>query len=541
MENQLKGSQTFNFVKRICLSKKCIPLYIILTLLFVRLNIFFVPNLFSAGSDLFVTNDIPVLLAIFTLIAFLILISIITPFWLKKRKTEAVDEDEPQPSGGVKIFSLWVPFGFYIIAQMIVLGFCENRSSFLNISFIVILLSGIVIGGLIFVWITICAGIYFVARSVGWYFIGFLALNFAPVIISWGCYEVYNINSLIPHKIWNPLNFNLFAASGFVLTRPIIAFLALGVFVGVFAYMLPRLRKRNIISLAATSSVYKILVIFLISLSASFLMAKPFMLKYQISLKYILCFLVVALLVSIVFGYFTFRKNKPISRIVITVLAVGVSCALILGAIPYNAQREAYILPDKEDIESVKLYLDSIEEFEVDKHFEDCIDLHRTLLELFEDGYLPDETEYPYKEPECIADLWEDANFNYKLKDGKSFYREYRDLKDSAFDEFYIRLMKSDMYAYSLQKTEMNNPQMRYYSDGEGKWCELPESCVEELLKTYCDELKMADKSAFYEAYEGIRLIGVYNSLDRIIYIPISFTDTRNLAITYINQYAVKY
>ena len=160
---------------------------------------------------------------------------------------------------------------------------------------------------------------------------------------------------------------------------------------------------------------------------------------------------------------------------------------------------------------------------------------------MFEDGYLPDETEHPYKEPECIADLWEDANFHYKLKDGKSFHREYRDLKDSAFDEFYIRLMKSDMYAYSLKKTKLDNPQMHYYyGDPDGKWCELPESCVEELLKTYCDELKKADKSAFYEGYETIRLTGVYD-LSRVLYIPLSFTDTRNLAITYINQYTARY
>ena len=154
---------------------------------------------------------------------------------------------------------------------------------------------------------------------------------------------------------------------------------------------------------------------------------------------------------------------------------------------------------------------------------------------------MPNETEYPYEAPKCIADLWENANFRYKLKDGKSFYREYRDLKDSAFDEFYIRLMKSDMYAYSLKSTKLDNPQMRYYyGDPDGKWCELPESCIEELLKTYCDELKKADKSAFYEGYETIVFNGVYD-LRRVIYIPLSFTDTRNLAITYINQYAAQY
>ncbi len=539
--NKLKSHQIFDSVKRICLSKKRIPFYIILTMLFVILNIFSVPSLFSSGNDLFDANDTPIVLIAFTLIGFLILISILTPSCLKKKSTEMMDEDEPQPSVWDKIFSLWIPFCFYVIVQMIVLGFCEKISPYFNISFIVILFNGIALCGLIFVWITICAVLYFVARSVRWYFIGFLVLNFAPIIISQGCYEIYNVSSLVPHKTWNPLNFNLFIVSvATVFNFSTVFLLVTGVIIGIFVYLCHRKKNLKKLGLTTFSIIYKILVIFLISLSAAFLLSSLFAGESQISLNYILCFLVVALSVSIVFGYFTFRRNKPISRIIITSLAVIVSCALILGVIPSSVQKEAYILPDIEDIESVELFLDSIEEFEVDKYFEDCIELHKILLGLFEDGYLPDKTEYPYKEPECIADMWENANFYYKLKDGKSFYREYRDLKDSAFDEFYIRLMKSDMYAYSLKKTKLDNPQMRYYGDPDGKWCELPESCVEELLKTYCDELKKADKSAFYEGYETIRLTGVYDFRDRIIYIPLSFTATRNLATQYLNMYLAR-
>lgn len=539
----MKNYKSFSSVKRICFSKKCVAFYIVLGLLFVILNLFSIPSLFSSGNDLFDANDTPIILIVFTLIGFLILISILTPSWLKKKSTQTIDEDEPQPSVWDKIFSLWIPFCCYIIAQMIVLGFCVKISPYFNMSFIVILFNAIALCGLIFVWITICAVLYFVARSICWYFIGFLVLNFTPIIISQGCYEIYNVSSLIPHKTWNPLSFNLFVVSAATLFNYSTIFLLVtGVIIGVFVYLQHRKKNLRILGLTTFSIIYKILVILLVSLSAAFLLSRLFMGESQISFNYILCFLVVALSVSIVFGYFAFRRNKPISRIIITSLAVVVSCALILGAIPYSVQKEAYILPDIEDIESVELFLDSIEEFEVEKYLDDCIELHKILLELFEDGYLPDETEYPYNEPECIADLWEDANFRYKLKDGKSFYREYRDLKDSAFDEFYIRLMKSDMYAYSLKKTKLDNPQMRYYyGNPDGKWCELPESCVEELLKTYCDELKKADKSAFYEEYETIRLTGVYDFRDRIIYIPLSFTDTRNLAITYINQYAAQY
>ena len=544
MKNKSKSHQIFDSVKRISLSKNRVPFYIVLGLLFVILNLFSIPSLFSSGNDLFEANDTLIILIAFTLIAFLILISIMMPYWLKKKSTEMINEDELQPSVWEKTFSIWIPFCFYIIAQMIVLGFCEKISPYFNTSFIVILFNGIALCGLIFVWITICAVLYFVARSVHWYFIGFLVLNFAPIIISQGCYEIYNVSSLIPHKTWNPLSFNLFFVSAATVFNYSAVFLLItGVIIGVFVYLCHRKINLEALRLATFSIIFKILVIFLIALSTAFLITNLFIEEAKISLSYILCFLVVALSVSIVFGYFTFRRNKPISRIIITSFAVVVSCALILGAIPSSVQKEAYILPDKEEIESVKIFLDSIEEFEVDKHFDDCIELHTILLELFEDGYLPDETEYPYKEPKCIADLWEDANFCYKLKDGKSFYREYRDLKDSAFDEFYIQLMKSDMYAYSLQITEMTNPQMRYFSLGDdmGKWCELPERCIEELLKTYCAEMKKADKAAFYEDYETIRLTGVYDYRDRVIYIPLSFTDTRNLATQYLNTYAVKY
>ena len=545
MKNKLvseSNHKTVNFIESLCLSKRRVPFYILLGLLFVILNLFSVPSLFSSGNDLFDADDTPIILIAFTLIAFLILISIITPYWFKKESIEKMVEDELQPSVWDKIFSLWIPFCCYIIAQMIVLGFCEKISPYFNTSFIVILFNAIALCGLIFVWITICAVLYFVARSICWYFIGFLVLNFAPIIISQGCYEIYNVSSLVLHKTWNPLSFNLFVVSAATLFNYSTIFLLVtGVIIGVFMYLQHRKKNPRILGLTTFSIICKILVILLVSLSATFLLSSLFIGEAQISLNYILCFLVVALSVSMVFGYFTFRRNKPISRIIITSLAVITSCVLILGAIPSSVQKETYILPDIEDIESVEL-LDSIEEFEVDKHFDDCVYLHKILLELFEKGHLPDETEHPYEAPKCIADLWENANFNYKLKDGKSFYREYRDLKDSAFDEFYIRLMKSDMYAYSLKKTKLDNPQMHYYyGDPDGKWCELPESCVEELLNTYCGELKEADKSAFYEGYETIRLTGVYDFRDRIIYIPLSFTDTRNLAITYINQYAAQY
>ena len=59
---------------------------------------------------------------------------------------------------------------------------------------------------------------------------------------------------------------------------------------------------------------------------------------------------------------------------------------------------------------------------------------------------------------------------------------------------------------------------------------------MEELINTYCDELKNADESAFYEEFEIIEIDGVYE-LSRRIYVPLSFTDTRNLVEEYLNTY----
>ena len=222
----------------------------------------------------------------------------------------------------------------------------------------------------------------------------------------------------------------------------------------------------------------------------------------------------------------------------LTALSIVISCTLVLGGIPAKARYDAYILPDAEEIESVYFFLDSIESFETEEDFENCIELHETLLNLFREGYLPDKQSQPYKEPECLADLWDVIHFGYKLKDGSYSSRYYSHLSDRAFDAFYIEFLKSDTYLHSLQKIEPDNPAIRYFYSGSvyGRWCELPEECMEELINTYCNELKNADKSAFYEEFEIIEFEGVYE-LDRRIYVPLSFTDTRNLAEEYLNTY----
>jgi len=526
-----KDYKSTEVIKRLCLSKGRRPFYILLLTLFAILNMLFIPTLFTARTGLFDENDVCAIFILFALVGILILLVIMPPFYLKKRNVEE-GASEPKASAWLKILSLWISECVYVIAQMLVFVVCSVLSPVFDLAFIVALLVAIAVCLLLFIWTIICAGLYLVARSTQWYFIGFFTLSIAPIVISQGCYEIYNLSPLLLYAEWNPLNFNIFAVVIALFGYPVALLLALAI-IGVLVYICHRVKIHRKINRSALLVAYKMILIFLISLSGGFLVAKKFIGDYQISLQYILAFLMTVFVVATGLVCLNFRKEKLLVRGGIIFVALAVSSALVLGVIPAKAQKEAYILPDIEDIESVELFLDSIEEFEVDKYFEDCIELHKILLELFEDGYLPDKTEQPYTEPECIADMWEDINFRYKLKNGKGFSREYRDLKDPAFDEFYIELLQSDMYAYSLQKTEMNNPRMQIF----GKWCELPESCIEELLKTYCDELKKADKSAFYEGYGTIRLTDVYDYRDRIIYIPLSFTKTRELAESYINLY----
>ena len=543
MKNKLKIHQTLDSVKYICLSKDRKYFYGILLFLFIVSNVIFVLGINAPSNNVFTSDDMPHLVILLMLLGFSVCIFVMTPFCLKKEYIQTNGDEEAQPSVLVKILSLWVPFCVHLIAQMLVFEICYMLSLGFDISFIFLLLTSAALCVLIFVWIIFCACLYMVTKSIHWYTIGLSALNIAPMVISRGCYEIYNSNSLLPHKSVNPLEFNPFLLSlSAALARPWMFILISVVIIGVCACFLSRSEKRPETNSNALSTAYKIVVIFLISLSGAFLLANRFVGEGRIESNYNICFLGVALSAAILLACFTFRSKRLLLRTGITVFAVAVSSVFILGFIPARVQNDAYILPDEEEIENVELFLDSLVHFKADKYFEDCIVLHEMLLDLFEEGYLPDETEQPYEKPKCIADLWDDIDFRYKLKNGEAFYREYRGLRDSAFDEFYINFLKSDMYAYSLQKTKMDNPAMRYYPYGNvgGKWCELPESCVEELLKTYCDELKKADKSAFYEKYETISFTGVYDFSDMWLYIPLSFTNTRNLAEQYWDMYKVK-
>ncbi len=538
MENKPKIYQAFNSLIRRSFSLYRIPLYIILSLLFFISNLFFVPFLFARGNNYINADGLYIIFIGLSLTGVFILLSVMTPLCLMKINTGESDGAVNRVSAQFKMLALWIPFCLYVIAQMLVFAICSLISPEFNIPLTSILLTCAALCVLVFIWIIICSCLYFAAKSVIWYFAGFLALNFAPIIISWGCHGVYYVSSFEPYNDWNPLDHNLFIVLGASIQRPWIFLAVASVIIGLFVFSWCLKKKCSETSLSAVSSVYKITVILAISLSVGFVLSRPFMTINKMSLLYVFCFSVIVLSVAASFAFLAFRKNKLKLRMGLTVLPIVVSCALILGGIPAKARYDAYILPDAEEIESVYFFLDSIESFETEEDFENCIELHKILLNLFKEGNLPDKQSQPYEEPECLADLWKVVLFNYKLKDGTYLSREYRHLVDPAFDSFYIEFLKSDTYLHSLQKTEPDNPGIRYFYSGNvyGMWCELSEDCMEELINTYCDELKNADESAFYEEFEVIELDGVYE-LSRRIYVPLSFTNTRNLVKEYLNTY----
>ncbi len=535
MENNLIS---FNSIKSLCFSKKFKTFHIVLAVCLALLNATLVRGLFSEGSEYMNSDGIYTIIILTLLMVVLVFLAIMIPYVLKK-DVEA-DEDNLKTGTGNKILSIWFASVLYVIAQTGLFLVCDVLSNEFNRSFVDQLLVSFTLCVIVFVWVMICSCIYILAQSVRWYFIGFITLNFAPIIIAQGCYDVYNCNPLVNHANYNPLTFNLFVMSGAALINSIVMLLVVAVIAVVIAILKHKVKKLFHINFDKVSVVYKSVIVFLVSLACGFLISHLGNSSVKITLGFVLSFVIVSLIAAVVFTYLSFRNNKPILHTCINAGTVVVSAALILTLIPARTQKAAYTLPDTQDIESVEIFLDSIETFEIDKHVDECLELHGDLLELFKD-HLPDEVDEPYVEPKCVAEMWDNVRITYKLKNGKWFNREYGYLNDPAFDEFYIKLLQSDLYAFSLQNTQMKKPSMRYYGNTNG-YCELPESSVKELLSTYCEELQNADTSAFYEDYETIRFndIDPDEYTDRIIYIPYSFIKTRDLAKTYIDMYSIK-
>ncbi len=522
-------------IRDLCFSKEHVFVNWSMIVLLGFLNVILLPLLFQTDIY-FKANDMYEIFIVLVLLGVFLLLCGMT-YVCFHQKHELIDEAKPIMSAWLKSLSLCLHICVFVIVQTLIFAVCSLLSPHFDVPLAQVLLDGIETIGTVFVWSVICLCLYILSGNSSWYFWGLIAFNFSPSIIGMGCYEIYNINPMLPYKDCNSLKFNIFVMSGALCSHFIYMALALGILIILICTILFVEKSKRTIELSIPSSIYKLIVIFLLSVAPAVAISILFRGEEQVLLISAILFFIVALSVALVVTYLMFKRKKPFLHMCSLFVAVTVSAALMFGAIPLVGKKSTYHLPEKEEIQSVEIYLDSLERFEIDGYLEECIELHELLLEIFKEGHSSGKMSQEYKEPECIAELWNKVSFNYKLSNGKSLYRYYENLNDPAFDEFYIDFMKSELYISSLQKTNMDFPSMRYYYGEEDRYCELSESSVRELLNTYCDELRAADTSAFYEEYRSVKLNGVYEYYDGILYIPMSFTKTLSLVAGYIEEY----
>jgi len=522
--------------------KPCILRSLWITAVFSVLNVLHCPGFFKEPSDLFDANGhFPLVLGLMMILV-LILLAVLTPISFRKETGEEEDLSAPEIPTWVKFFSILLPLFLNMTVQMLLFGVYNLFSVHFSVSFGAMLLTWLLLCGLIFAWTVFLVFLKLSAGSVFWYYVGFLTVCFAPMFITDACYKFYNANVLLPYADWNPLAFNPFiAVLGAFGSWYLLLFAGVFVFLLIIAIRWMDAKNRLPSGTPTVHTVYHIAVIFLLSLSAGFLAAGVIAGKDILSFGYGFVFVFVTLIASLLMTFFDSKKSKKAFFRIAPTLCFPLLCSvLIVLGIPAFAENRAYVLPEKETVASVGIRLNHGETIEKKENFDEILSLHGKLLGLFEKGILPETSSSSYEEAKCQADLWEDFSITYTLKNGTRVYREYRDLKDPAFDNFFIELVQSETYRSALQRMSVTNPDMRYlYRGGLDVWCELPEDAVRNLVRTYCEELGKAERSVFYEPYDRIRLSGISGTDARELYVPTSFAETKKLAKSYLDRYAV--
>lgn len=438
-----------------------------------------------------------------------------------------------------KILSVWVPLSFYTLIQMVIMAVCNLLSPYFDLPIYNIGFDALSLVALLLFWTAICVIVYSIGQTLGWYSLGMLAINIAPCVIVFTCYNIYNSNVLIVGQAENALSFNIFIITGAVAAaRPLIFFLSFCLAFSVFVLLHKKAKRFLKTALEKLLTPYKMAVIFVLSVTAGSLAGLLFTYG-KVTSVYMVIFGVCAVALAVLWTYYVFRKNKPLIK---TLVAFGVTVTVLsvaLFGIPAKSQKDANFLPDYNELEGVSIFLDSIERFDSSEQLQQCVELHGDLLHLL-DVNPPKECGIPHDDSGYLVERWDDFAITYNFKNGEQIYRSYRDLCEPVYEDFYIQLLQSDFYLNSLKQTEFDNPQMRYFAfggDEMGDWCELPSESVNNLINTYCEELKTAERASFYEVCEEIVLTGVYGASDRVIYIPPSFTKTRELAREYTETY----
>ena len=499
------------------------PMFILLGLL----NLWALPYVL----DTYETEVAYLTFALFIMAGGLVVLSCITPICMTQKNTPA-DEAKPFMSAWMKTLSMWVSVSLCVIVQTLILVVLAIiNPQWWDAPF---LLAGLGIIGLFLLWSIMYSLLYVLAGGTGWYFVGAFAINFSTMIIGNSCYEIYNLNPLLRSVDSIPLRFNVFIMTlGFVeaplVAIAVVAVVALSIFAVLFAE-----KKDRRINLSGISLVYKLFCLLLIAISAGFWASSLVSGENLLSSGHIVAFLSFGITTALAITYLGFRKRKPILPMCMISVAVCVSCLLAFFGIPAMTEKKAYSLPKEKEIVSASISIASLEEIETDEHFAEYLALHQELFELFKEGNLPSTRYLPNEDTKCIANIWEDVIFKYELKNGKQVFRSYSNLNDPAFDEFFIEYLKSDAYMYSLQSIYTPEMTLSYSKNGSKVLRGMASSKYAELIATYCEELREADSSAFYEEYKVLRL--EYGDQARNIYIPKSFDRTLKLLNISSNQ-----
>ncbi len=504
-------------LKRLIFSKKWAVFYVVVGILVALVDASILPDFLGPQGDGFGRDFSYVIFMVLFWAGALLALSTILPVWLGRKASD--EEGQPPIPAWIKMLSLWIPLAALSVVQTLIFSFCALVVADFEV-LALILRVGLASVVMLLAWILLCALVYFAAGSVGWYFLGLLTIHLAPGIIGWGYCAIYNAHPLVNYLDWNFFNSNLFIVVGALCSRPLLMLIVLAVTLGGFVLVMwsPKIRDNGWIL-----TVYKWIVIFSAALCAGCLVAAR-----SEGLGRALLLTGVTLAVAVGLSILVFPKNKPLLHMGVPIVAAVVCAVLMVTVLPKAVEKEVYSLPDAKKIESVQWTFDSMEGYEVREDFEDCLALHATLLDLFKEGYLPEESDPYGNDSYCIAELWEDVDISYQLKNGERVWRSYRNLKDPAFDDFNIAFLKSDMYRNLLLGMDLGNLKMHYYAESNYDWeRELPENIMEQLIEIYCDELQEAEESAFYEGYEKMELSVKDEYEKRTLYIPLSFEKTR--------------
>ena len=541
MLNKAKGY--LKNLKELCFSSHRGMIYFLAVVGFILVNLMLVPALWENSNSFFHADDVYAIIYLFITVGFYLSSFVLTPIGLRT----GLMEGKFAPIL-LKMLSVWLPFGIITAAQTVIFCVCTVFSESFSYSVARLIFGGIVVGIVVFFWIKLFAIIYYFTKRIRWYVLGWTALNFAPCVFCNLCNEIFNVNPLISNSTINPLSFNLFWLSywfevGFKANEMgwWISFVGIIVFTAIFVFAVwLREKKKLRINREVLATCFKVITILGIALLVSSVISGSIYSRDVGSRGHGITFSCIFWTLTAVGTYRTFYKKKPLVKTAISLIMAVVVSFVLFEAIPAYAKREAYSLPKEEDIESIDLSLDlSLNNFTVDRHFGECLELHRMLLDIFDEGHFSDYSVGEYVKPECVGDEQTEVKFIYNLKNGEKIFRTYTHLKGEAFDKFFIEFYKSDLYIYSLKNTKTDRPRITYErSNGSDDSCMLPEECVTELIDAYCEELKMADSTFFYSEYDSIRLERFYeNGRDRMIFVPHSFVKTRGLAQKYTETY----